>query len=122
MARRERGDQLDFGLYGTTELGSILTSLAHSAETQSVEQASITMSTQQQVDEGESKYMLPTLTVSTSPTRPFLNHFGHVYQRLNTVDRFALRQSRPHGAEPFYAFTVEFKNEHVVREFLRLII
>jgi hypothetical protein len=46
----------------------------------------------------------------------FLNHFGHTFQHLQHVDRFALRQPRPLGAEPFYAFTVVFLNEHVVGE------
>jgi hypothetical protein len=51
-----------------------------------------------------------------STAAAFLNHFGHTFQHLQHVDRFALRQPRPLGAEPFYAFTVVFLNEHVVGE------
>eukprot|EP00455_Lapot_gusevi_P006094 TRINITY_DN125_c0_g1_i7.p1 TRINITY_DN125_c0_g1~~TRINITY_DN125_c0_g1_i7.p1 ORF type:complete len:540 (-),score=231.22 TRINITY_DN125_c0_g1_i7:115-1734(-) len=53
---------------------------------------------------------------TASTTSTFFNHFGHAYQQLRDVDKFSLRPPRPLGTEPFYAFNVEFKGEHVVGE------
>jgi hypothetical protein len=85
LARRERGDSLDFGLYGSSAQKSTLSDVARN-------------------------------TKETTSTVPFLNHFGHAFQQLRNADKFALRPPRPHGTEPFYAFTVQFRNEHVVGE------
>ena len=42
--------------------------------------------------------------------------FSKTFSQLRGVDPFALRPLRPHGAEPFMAFEVVIKGEHVVGE------
>jgi hypothetical protein len=74
LARRERGEPLDFG-----NLSSALSSSSSAAA---------------------------SVASSSSSTSAYLNHFGHTFQQLQHADRFALRPPRPHGTEPFYAFTV----------------
>jgi hypothetical protein len=76
LARRERGEPLDFG------------NLSSSVSSASAASASS----------------------SSSTSAAYLNHFGHAFQQLQNADRFALRPPRPHGTEPFYAFTVCVEN------------
>ena len=57
------------------------------------------------------------LGITSFPNKASMfNHFGHTYCALKNIDFSNLKQPRPLGAEPFYAFTVEFKNEFVVGE------
>lgn len=127
MARRDRGDPLDFGLFGSSQVStSSLQESAFSAAVAASVEADDADSSAPRSAAASSESVTESSSASASSASAalaaaatgglFLNHFGHTFQQLRFADRFALRPPRPHGAEPFYAFTVEFRNELVVGE------